>query len=233
MTVRIYAVSMGEPREEEQRAAGWLERVPQARAERIRRFRRFEDRWRSLAGDMLVAFVLQAEYGLNGDRLRIARDGFGKPFLASGGIHFNVSHAGRWVVAAFHEEPIGVDIERIAEADMAVAETLFAHRECEALRRMDGEARDRLFCAIWTGKESFAKADGRGLSLPLDAVVMGDARAEEYVARGPDGREKFLRRFALDPAYMLTVCAAAPEWPEAVARVAPELLDAPRIDADR
>lgn len=63
----------------------------------------------------------------------IVPDRFGKPQVASPrGLHFNVAHAGGWVVCAVSERAVGVDVERIeAPLDLAVARRFFARSEYE------------------------------------------------------------------------------------------------------
>jgi 4'-phosphopantetheinyl transferase len=174
----IYAVSMNpfDRSAEEERIAAWSELVPLERAQRISRFRRWEDQWRSLAGDMLVRYVLKERYGLPASAILFNRNADNKPELVGGELQFNVSHSGIWAVAAFHSEPVGVDIEKVGIADMGLARSMFAPSEYEALCRLSAERRNRFFYDIWTGKESYIKALGKGLSLPLDSFsVAGEA----------------------------------------------------------
>jgi 4'-phosphopantetheinyl transferase len=72
-------------------------------------------------------------------------------------LHFNLAHTPglvACVVSATHER-IGVDVERV-------------DRDVETL---SGEGQGRAFLADWTLKESYAKARGLGLELPLDGIV--------------------------------------------------------------
>jgi 4'-phosphopantetheinyl transferase len=52
---------------------------------------------------------------------------------------------------------------------MAVAERFFSPLEVDALRRLPDHARRDLFFRYWTLKESYIKARGPGLAIPLDA----------------------------------------------------------------
>lgn len=229
----IYAVRMNgnSVPEELERMDRWSALVPAERAARLARLRHWEDRWRSLAGDMLVRYALQERYGLPVQRIAFTRNAYGKPELRENDVQFNVSHAGEMVVAAFHSAAVGIDIERIGRADMELARTMFTAAEYEALRSLPAYERDRLFYAIWTGKESCMKAAGVGLAIPLDSfcvadIVGSDGRSATPVRwlrsdRAADGSEAAaqrwqVRHYELDPAYMLAVCTTATDWPARV-----------------
>jgi len=228
----VYAVRMNPlaASEEHERLARWSSRVPAERATRIARFRHWEDRWRSLAGDMLVRYALQREYGLADDRWTIERGPHGKPQLAGARachVQYNVSHSGLWAVAAFHSEAIGIDIEQFGKADMQLAKTMFADSEYDALLNLEESGRDRLFFAIWTGKESYTKARGLGLSLPLDSFRVAGAEYDgkllpvvEAAGASQSQPNWHLRTFELDPDYMLCVCSTSSVWPASVRVVA-------------
>ena len=221
----IYAVRMEHDAAgaEQEQIARWSARVPEERAARIARFRHWEDQWRSLAGDMLVRAVLQRRYGLRAEQLTVIRGPHGKPRLVGDDVHYNVSHSGIWAVAAFHTEPIGVDIERIGRADMQLAKSMFEASEYDALAVLPDCERDRSFFAIWTGKESYIKAVGRGLSIPLDSFSVaarhnGGGLLPAVKVAGSLGTEPawHLRAFELDADYMLSACSTRDAWPDRV-----------------
>lgn len=83
-------------------------------------------------------------------------------------LRFNLSHAkGLSAVAAARDVDIGVDVEWMERASdlHALAHRFFAPGEAAAVRT----ARD--FFTFWTLKESYIKARGMGLSLPLDGFA--------------------------------------------------------------
>ena len=118
----------------------------------------------------------------------------GKPFLmASGtttGLTFNLSHCDGLVacVVAVNVE-VGIDAEAIdgvRDAD-ALARRFFSRVEVDAIRQCrDEDARQARFVELWTLKEAYIKACGRGLSMPLDefAFVFDAPASVESV--GPD-----------------------------------------------
>jgi len=105
--------------------------------------------------------------------LNFTYSSYGKPFISDTGSHllFNVAHSGDFALYAFTlSSEIGVDIEMInpAFATHEVAERFFSANEVAALRQIATEDQSRAFFDCWTRKEAFIKAQGMGLSLPLD-----------------------------------------------------------------
>jgi 4'-phosphopantetheinyl transferase len=129
-----------------------------------------------LATRVLVRTVLSRYASVGSADWRFAAGAHGKPYVAhprlTPAIHFNVSHTAGLVacVVSIAHEAIGVDVERthaLADA-MPVAEGYFAVSESQALRALPADEQPRRFVAYWTLKESYIKARGLGLALPLD-----------------------------------------------------------------
>lgn len=112
------------------------------------------------------------EQGLRESSVRFARGENGKPYLPDyPGIHFNLSHSKDKAMAVFARVPVGCDIEYIRkEGNMRIARRFFCPGEYAYLASFEGDGRQREeFCRLWTLKESFLKATGYGMRLPLDA----------------------------------------------------------------
>jgi 4'-phosphopantetheinyl transferase len=86
------------------------------------------------------------------------------------GLRFNVSHTdGRIVCLVAVGREIGVDVEDAARrAPLEVADHYFSPSEVAELRSLPEAARPGRFFDYWTLKESYIKARGLGLQLPLD-----------------------------------------------------------------
>jgi 4'-phosphopantetheinyl transferase len=116
---------------------------------------------------------------------RFATGEFGKPYLADPpvgrDVRFNLSHSrSRVAVALALGAEVGVDVEALDRAerfDSGIADAYFAPDEAAALRAIDDEAlRREQFLRLWTLKEAWIKATGRGLSQPLDAFSIDPDR---------------------------------------------------------
>ncbi|MBD3857265.1 MAG: 4'-phosphopantetheinyl transferase superfamily protein [Acidobacteria bacterium] len=90
----------------------------------------------------------------------------GKPRLPDGGLFFNASDSGDYVVVALTRAEVGVDIElarKVRRRDR-LARRVCTDREIEMLARVSEEERDALLLRLWTCKEAALKAVGIGLS---------------------------------------------------------------------
>jgi 4'-phosphopantetheinyl transferase len=148
----------------------------------------------------------------------------GKPSLSNeikGDLRFNVSHSGELALLAFsrHQE-IGVDVEfKRPDVDfLGLGETSFSRLEQTALSACAPADRANLFYEYWTCKEAFIKADGRGLSIPLDQFSV-TARGKQRLWREflvtesgnlhPGTRGRILE---CGKDYAAAVVASSPSW---------------------
>ncbi len=123
------------------------------------------DRKLSIAASLLIARGL-VEYGVNERDVEYAYNEYGKPYFKSyPSIHFSISHSGTMAACAFSERAVGCDIEILRPYDDDVARACFTPFEREDIFSMDDRAYG--FTRLWTAKESFLKALGTGLALPM------------------------------------------------------------------
>lgn len=141
----------------------------------------------------------------------------GKPSLAppfdTHGLSFNLSHAhGLAIFGITRAGSIGVDLELVRELPdmLRIAERFFAPAEQLALQQASDERRAATFFRIWTCKEAFLKADGEGISFPLDQIE---------VLPSPDGSVSVRRRGAAEaePLWDIHLLAPASGYLAAVA----------------
>jgi 4'-phosphopantetheinyl transferase len=86
-------------------------------------------------------------------------------------ISFNISHTrGLIVLAVTGGQAVGVDIEniRVRQVSLEVADRFFSPQEVLDLRAAPAASRPERFFHYWTLKESYIKARGLGLSIPLE-----------------------------------------------------------------
>ena len=131
-----------------------------------------------VAGRVLLRRALGRATGVAPEAFRFRCEERGKPFLP-GGPPFSLSHSGdRVVVAVGAGGPtagrVGVDVEvvRPVRRMAAVVRRRFAPEEAEWWAQQPPARRDAAFFQIWTRKEAFAKAVGRGLALPGTAFAV-------------------------------------------------------------
>lgn len=143
-------------------------------ATRLERFAFARDRRIFVATRALVRRVLSRYAPVAAHDWRFVITQHGRPEISSEGdpsLRFNLSNThGLVVCAVVRHGEIGVDAESVgrAGARLELAERYFAPTEVAALRALPSPARPRRFCEYWTLKESYLKARGVGLDLPLD-----------------------------------------------------------------
>ena len=148
-------------------------------------------------------------------------DRYGKPWLP-GGPAFSLSHSGDYVLCAVADRDVGCDVQRIGDFHDRLARRCLTQAEyADVLAQADPGARALRFYRYWTLKESFIKAIGLGLRLPLREVdiSLGPPLA---LRQQIDGRPFGLAEFDALPGYRCALCAA-----EGCGDVALELIPLP------
>ena len=148
--------------------------IPEARREKLAAFRHAGARRLSLAASLLLVRALRDE-GLHADEIAVTE--YGKPYLPElPDFHFSLSHSEKLALCAVSGEEIGCDIELPRGFDPAIAKRFFHPAEKDWLFSHPQNEQCDAFFRLWTCKESFIKALGLGLSLPLDSfsVIPGE-----------------------------------------------------------
>ena len=140
---------------------------------RHRRLIHARDRLRFLSSHAFLRLVLSLYARVAPESWQFVTNADGKPFVAGPQApFFNLSHSGSIALLALAGAPceLGVDIERHHEPRRfhALARRNFAPSEAMTLVGLRGSALARQFYDLWSLKESFVKARGLGLRLPLD-----------------------------------------------------------------
>lgn len=146
---------------------------------RAARFRFDRDRHSYIAGHALTrALLSEAAPEVAPESWRFIAMEHGRPEVAPDAgqprLRFNLSHThGLAAVAVTAEGEIGLDVESLDRSNLTLelAERFFAPEEVAMLTRLPEERLTEGLYAIWTLKESFIKAVGLGLSLPLDSFA--------------------------------------------------------------
>lgn len=134
-----------------------------------------KDRRRYLITRALVRYALSRYTSIQPAQWRFAATAFGRPFIVDpprdiDGLTFNISHSDHVVLLGItHESRLGIDVEdqdRTMPLDMA--DHFFSADEVRQLHALPADAQMQRFLDFWTLKESYIKACGKGLSIPLD-----------------------------------------------------------------
>lgn len=189
------------------------------RARKLEKLHFAEDRVRSMLGELLLRINLKQVWGIGSGEIRFVYNEYGKPRLERHPqLHFNLTHSGRWVAAAIDEAPVGVDVEQIKPVDMGIAERFFTPSEQQYIQGETDGNKLTSFYRIWTLKESYIKAKGKGLSIPLNRFSVELANEQIHVKdfMGEDKAAWFFKSYEDLPGYAMAVCSAQSSIPDQV-----------------
>lgn len=131
-----------------------------------------------------------------------------KPGGNKAGLRFNVSHSGDLaLIAVTTAGPVGVDIERKRSIWRmeSLARFSFSQSELASWHEVPHEQRADAFFGVWTRKEAFLKATGRGLGLgrrlgTFEVTVLPDVPASVVSVDGDRQQAREWSMTALRPA---------------------------------
>lgn len=179
-----------------------------------------DDRKRYLATRAMVRWVLSRYADVEPADWAFSANAYGRPQLANGhpsaaGLSFNISHTGGLIALAVgRTRELGVDVENCVARAVApgVADHFFSAAEAAELAGVAPARRQDRFFEYWTFKESYIKARGMGLSLPLDGFSFrfpsDDAVRLAIEAGLGDAASRWsFWQYRPSPDYLLALCA--------------------------
>lgn len=182
------------------------------RQQKVDRIRREDDKRLSLLAEYLMITALKNE-GIGEISLTCGEKG--KPYLTDKSLFFNLSHSGKVCICAVSDKDLGCDVEKIKRAKMNIANRFFSKEECLFLESTPESERDNAFFRLWTMKESFIKAVGTGLSMPLNSFSIDLSSPTPRLSYSTDGRSFFLKEYKLLNGYCFAVCGLDGDFAEA------------------
>jgi 4'-phosphopantetheinyl transferase len=185
--------------------------LPEAGKLRVQDRLNLTSKLHTVAGELLARYSLGQYTGKADQEINLRFGEKGKPHVDNlPGIHFNISHSGHYVVCAVAPVEIGIDVERVRKVNLRVAERFFSDKEISDLMACDEEDRTHYFITLWTIKESYLKAVGRGLTQHLNSFTIIKT-ADSYQLTGNKEAENFgIETYRLSPEYLMAVCAPLP-----------------------
>jgi len=188
--------------------SGWL---PPKRISRIERFIHQDDKIRALIADVLIRTMVYRVKGIKKDKLEFQENAYGKPALLNhSDIHFNISHSVDWVVCALDNKPVGIDIEKIKETDFGIAKKFFSKSEFDELTIKTGNDKLSFFYNLWTMKESYIKALGKGFSKSLGTFsicIKGQEVTIDDDEQCNSLTNYFITHYDIDKKYKMALCS--------------------------
>lgn len=184
-------------------------------------FRFAEDRKRYLVTRAMVRSLLSRYARVKPADWQFATNVHGRPFISNvhdgpSGLSFNVSHTnGLIAVALSCGRELGVDVERVQPlrgCAMDIAQRFFSPSEVDELAKVPSERQLDRFFEHWTFKESYIKARGLGMAIPLDQFGFDyPDRRTVRIAMKPELGDVVDRwsfwQYRPVPGYLLAICA--------------------------
>ena len=200
--------------------SAYRELLDAAEKEQESRFYFARDRRRYLITRALARTVLSRYAPVHPKEWVFSANAYGRPETVNSqareaGLSFNISHTHSLIVLGVTRcRALGVDVEnfRAREVSVDIADRFFAPQEVAALAATPPQRQQYRFFEYWTFKESYIKARGMGLSLPLDKFSFHytDDHAVE-IAIHPELADDSSRwqfwQFRPRPEYLVAICA--------------------------
>lgn len=190
-----------------------------AEREQQQRYYFSDDRLRCLVTRAMVRTVLSRYAAVAPADWSFTQNAYGRPEIAAHhnapGLCFNISHSkGLIALAVSPHRTLGVDVENLSvrQPSIAIADHFFSPAEVAELAALPQALRQGRFFEYWTFKESYIKARGMGLSLPLDrfSFHFPHPRAVSLVIDdelGDDAGRWHFWQCRPTPDYLLALCA--------------------------
>ena len=216
--VQVWGIVLEITEAELPRAGSLLSQDERARAERLISE---GHRRQSIAAHAMLRMVLSLYCVEPPKQLVIQRTSDGKPVLSQyPSIRFNLTHShGRALIAVARDREVGIDLERVRrEVDVVrLAERFLSEKDQAFIEQGEPAQRHERFLKTWVAREAVLKADGKGITFPLNrdfveltadgtegCLVLGDAES--------DKRRKPFRFLSLDAGWIGAVAAEGAGW---------------------
>ena len=147
----------------------------------------------------------------------------GRPEIVDGpsGLRFNISHTEGMVAVLVHgDNDAGVDVEAPWRSTntTSVSRRVFTDEERAAMLALPSDQQAGRFYQLWTLKESFIKAKGKGFAMPLSkfGFTIGDDGSIGFScdpSLDPDASAWGYSTVWTDAGHVVSVCAHTPDRP--------------------
>ena len=130
------------------------------------------NKYHHIAGQMLLKAGLKDLYGKDLETMEQAFGEHGKPFLKSEpGIHYNISHSGKYAVCVFAPEEVGIDVQEHRQVNYRrLLEKMVPDSMISQI--MEYPHPEKAFYTQWVLREAYIKWTGQGLSQNLKEIPM-------------------------------------------------------------
>ncbi len=173
-----------------------------------------KDRDQYLLTRALARKILSQELGVQFSSLEFKKNQYGKPYLSEfhKEVVFNISHSSGLIVLAVlkNGETIGIDVEKIdRKINIDIRSTVFSPQEIQDQSMLPEALQQQRFFELWTLKESYMKAIGKGFSLSPKSFsfIFGSEGCKFLENPFESAPEQFaFHLYEINPFYNLAIC---------------------------
>jgi 4'-phosphopantetheinyl transferase len=177
----------------------------------------------SVIGEFLVRHIVSIKFNCDPQDITISLDSSGKPYFNSfKSCHFNISHSGNWVVCAFENDPVGIDIQKIIkiprkELDAIVLRFFHKDEQIQYFNLEDSE-KENFFFTQWAIKESYIKLVGTPSQISLQSFsAFLDQDGRGSISNGSQIR--YFQQYDIDSNYKLVACCSNDSFPSSLKKI--------------
>ena len=204
--LEIYALNQNEILDDRQFNA-LLSYVSSEKKTRIHKYLRRAPAQQALLSDLLARSIIHDKLSMKNTDIHFGTNDYGKPFLlGKNDFHFNLSHSGDWVVCAISDSVVGIDVEKIKPTDFNISKRFFSKDEHEFIVCQKEKQKLEAFYDLWTLKESYIKAVGKGLHMSLSEFSIVIYNGLIFLKHQIENQLFNFKQFSIDIRYKLSVC---------------------------
>ncbi|WP_255289278.1 4'-phosphopantetheinyl transferase family protein [Bacillus cereus] len=218
LTSEIYAIKIPDGVDEEL-YDGFLKLVSYEKRKKINCLLHSQAAYRTLIADVMIRFIICKKYKINNEKIEFKYNRYGKPFFSEiNDFHFNLSHSGNWITCIVDNDIVGIDIEKVFSLDfLSISEGFFSKEEYQDFLLICPKDRQNYFFDLWTLKESYLKALGTGLNVPLNSFsIKKKSDRDISIIKSNTVQKFFFRQYFVQEGYKLSVCATNNNFPRKI-----------------
>ena len=160
-------------------------------------------------GLWLLRRAQRERYGIGcgeGRMPELVEGAHGKPYLKEYPlIHFNISHCMGLAVLAIGDCTVGIDAECVRPYREPLLKRVLSDAELRQMKEAGESEREELFFRFWTLKESYVKAVGCGITVPLQDISFQIGKNGEIACEKTGWS---FRQWKLAEKYIVSACVA-------------------------
>jgi 4'-phosphopantetheinyl transferase len=189
--------------------------------DKIKRFKVQKSKYQTFFAEILLRKIIIEKLRLKNSDIKYEYNKYGKPFLKNKrNFYFNISHSDKIVILGTSTKKIGIDIELIKNINFSIAEHYFTADENIDLNKLTDREKLIYFFKLWVLKESYIKAEGKGLMIPLKSFGFKICKNNRIIFKKSEKKEKYyFKLYNYLSEYELAICTLNKTFPSEIIEI--------------